>query len=356
MPDSRKPRVDVAARPGSELDAPSQEGRRHPWRDRGGRTGLLGWRDLILVVLLVAVFSVAPGVYSNSSTLVMIMIYALLSQGINVIYGFAGYLPFGYVAMFGAGAYGFALAILDLQVPTIAGVVAGCLAGLVVGVCFIPLFRLKGSYFSIATLAAAVVLSDIVGNPALNSVTYGTGAVSIGQAYAPDATYYTALTVLAVTCLAVAVLRRSKVGLRLRALKSDPTAAEMSGVNVVRYRTMAWMAAAAIAGLAGALFAWSVSIFYASTVFDLSIGVFAIIFALAGGPGTVWGPPIGAILLYGLYSYIGVTAPQGFQLLFGLLIIIFALFLPRGVAAVIPALAKLSQKKRSTSVNERSES
>lgn len=108
----------------------------------------------------------------------------------------------------------------------------------------------------------------------------------------------------------------------------------MAGVNVVRERTFAWLISATLAGLAGAIYAWAVSVFYPEAVFDLSISVFAIVFALFGGVGTVLGPLLGAVVLYGVYNYIGVSQPQDFQLIYGVLIVLIVLFLPNGLLSI----------------------
>jgi branched-chain amino acid transport system permease protein len=129
-------------------------------------------------------------------------------------------------------------------------------------------------------------------------------------------------------------LRHSRFGLSLQAIRDDAYSAAMAGVNVVRYRSAAWLIAAALAGMAGAVFGWATSVFYPTAVFDASISVFAIVFALFGGTGSLWGPTIGAVLLYALYSAIGISNPQFFELIYGLVIILLVLFVPRGLAGL----------------------
>ena len=85
------------------------------------------------------------------------IIFMTLAQGINVIYGFTGYLPFGYVGFFGAGAYGFSLMVIHLHAPPLIALSAGAAAG-ALALLLTPLFRLSGAYFSIANLAAALAV------------------------------------------------------------------------------------------------------------------------------------------------------------------------------------------------------
>jgi branched-chain amino acid transport system permease protein len=87
--------------------------------------------------------------------------------------------------------------------------------------------------------------------------------------------------------------------------------------------------------LAGGAYAWNLSVFYPEAVFTLQISVFAIVFSLFGGVGTVIGPIIGAGVLYSLYSAIGISEPQYFQLIYGGLIVLLVLFMPGGVLSLL---------------------
>jgi len=143
------------------------------------------------------------------------------------------------------------------------------------------------------------------------------------------------VAILAGTLAVVVWLRNSDFGLSLRATREDPISAAMAGVAVVRGRVIAWLISALIAGLTGGVFAWHVSVFYPETAFDFSIGIFAIVFTLFGGSATLLGPVLGVLILYGLYNAIGITVPQYFQLIYGVLIVGFALFLPDGLTSLL---------------------
>ncbi len=99
---------------------------------------------LFVLVPLIAVFAVLPGVYQNHLLLFNFVIFLILAQGVNIIYGFTGYLPFGYVGFFGAGAYGFAVMVMHLQTPAIAAVLVGGLVGVALGLLLTPLLRPSG--------------------------------------------------------------------------------------------------------------------------------------------------------------------------------------------------------------------
>ena len=300
---------------------------------------------LFILVPLLAVLAVLPGVYQNHLLLFNFVIFLILAQGVNIIYGFTGYLPFGYVGFFGAGAYGFAIMVMHLQAPAVAAVLVAGLVGVALGLLLTPLLRLSGAYFAIANLAASLAVLHLVANPALESITKGpygvslTGAIDPNSAYAatiinPDAAYAAALIVLALTVAGVVYLKNSSFGLALQAVREDSVSAAMSGVSVVKMRVIAWLASALVAGLAGGIYAWYVSVFYPDNVFSGDFSIFAIVFALFGGVATITGPIVGVIILYGIYNVIGVTTPQYFQLIYGLLIMGLVLFLPAGLVSL----------------------
>lgn len=292
-------------------------------------------RHSVPIAVIVALLAAAPGVYDNQLFLTNLVVYLILAQGVNLIYGFTGYLPFGYVGFFGAGAYGAYLAVHTLKVPGIVAMLAGGVAAAVVGLLLAPLLRLSGAYFALASLAASQALYYIISNQSLTSVTNGPYGVSLASIFNEYAAYVAGLVVLCAALVFVAWTGNSHFGLALRAIRSDPVSAAMAGVHVVRTRTIAWLVGATLAGLAGAVFAWTTSVFYPETVFDLNISLFAIVFAIFGGVGTLLGPVIGTVVLYLMYQYVGLSEPQYFQLIFGLLIIVLILFLPKGMSALL---------------------
>jgi branched-chain amino acid transport system permease protein len=290
---------------------------------------------LLILVPVVATFAILPSVYSNHLLLFNFMIFIMLAQGVNVIYGFTGYLPFGYVGFFGAGAYGFSLMVIHLQAPPLLALPVGAGAAVVLGLFLTPLFRLSGAYFSIANLAAALAVLQVVSNPNLESITKGPYGISLSGVFNPTLAYGTALAVLAATLGLVIYLRNSRFGMALQAIREDPISAGMAGINVVRERIIAWLLSALIAGVAGGVFAWYVSVFYPETVFSGEFTIFAIVFALFGGNATVVGPILGVVILYGLYNAVGISTPQYFQLIYGALIMGLVLFLPNGLVSLL---------------------
>jgi branched-chain amino acid transport system permease protein len=153
--------------------------------------------------------------------------------------------------------------------------------------------------------------------------------VSLTSVFAPRFSYYVAIVVMAATFGLVVWLRNSRFGLALQAIREDPVSAAMAGVSVVRFRTIAWLLSALVAGLVGGVFAWHISVFYPDTAFDVGISIFATVFTLFGGATTLTGPLLGVFLLYGIYN------AQYFQLIYGTLIVALVLFLPNGLVSLL---------------------
>ncbi|HEX2942546.1 MAG TPA: branched-chain amino acid ABC transporter permease [Rhodopila sp.] len=291
--------------------------------------------DTAIAAAVVTLMGVMRGVYSNELMLFNFIMFLALSQGLNIIYGFTGYLPFGYVGFYGAGAYGFSLMVMHLHVPALVGMVAAGVAAVVLAVILLPLLRLSGAYFAIASMAAAQAVYEVIANPALEDITKGPYGVSLSGVFAPAFSYYTALAILAATLLLVVWLRNSRFGMSLQAIRDDSVSAAMAGISVVRGRTIAWLLSALIAGLVGGVFAWHISVFYPDTAFDLNVSIFATVFLLFGGATTLSGPLLGVFILYGIYNGIGIAVPQYFQFTYGALIVLLVLFLPNGLVSLL---------------------
>ena len=174
---------------------------------------------------------------------------------------------------------------------------------MILAVILLPLLRLSGAYFAIASLAAAqaVVRSHRQPGPRKHHQR-PVRRLAVRRSSRPAFSYYVALAILAGTLALVVWLRNSRFGLSLQAIREDPVSAAMAGISVVRGRTIAWLLSALVAGLIGGVFAWHISVFYPDTAFDLSISIFSTVFLLFGGATTLTGPLLGVIILYGIYN------------------------------------------------------
>jgi branched-chain amino acid transport system permease protein len=283
----------------------------------------------------------------------MLAFYCALGQAFNIFLGMTGYVDFGYVAFLGVGTYGMALGITNLAhfegmgiVVVICGyflaIVMATLLSLAVGAVAL---RLRGAYFAIATIGVnegfrfliegAKIWNGSEGmifSAELNNI-FGREAANILSTYWADVIV---LLIAASAAFVTLYYMRSKVGYALLALREDEDAAKVMGINVTKYKILAFITSAIFAGLLGAS-AWALKTPYVfpPEVFEIHYTVEAIIIVLLGGAGTLLGPVFGG-LIYGISKYYLSIILPGFQLLiFAPIIIVIIIIFPEGVIGMI---------------------
>ncbi len=269
--------------------------------------------------------------------------YVVLATGWNILGGYAGYVNFGTAGFFAVGCYTtIALEkLVSLPLP-IAMLAAGVTAGLLgLGTGYLTL-RLRGVFFSIATLALSVVLQTLIVNWSFVGGSRGTYMLR-PDAVAPFVSYVQYLmvlmTVLAVVAVLVAVaVERSWVGMGLAAIRDDELAAEASGVPGLRLKLLATTLCGALMGMAGAPFPYFITYVDPPSAFSLAIAVNAIAMPLIGGTATWWGPVVGAVLLGTTQQVLTVTISSAANLLIvGILLVVFVTLAPTGVVGLVRA-------------------
>lgn len=253
----------------------------------------------------------------------------ILAGSFNLISGFTGYISFGQGAFIGIGAYGGTLLMSEAGVPLLGSVlVAGVLSGLVAGALGFPLLRLRGHYFAITTFIIQLSLAAFVGS--VDALGGGRGLVA--KSVWPYDYYYYAFAVIAVLTVATTYLvRKSYFGLRLLAINSNEVQAETLGVPTHRYKLQAFVLSAVFPGMAGAVWANYVGYISPDSAFDPHLSVEAVLYTLTGGLGTVVGPVIGALSLSIVNNSLGTRFPEFDRVMFGLLIVVVILYMPRGI-------------------------
>lgn len=259
-----------------------------------------------------------------------VLMFATLSLGWNVIGGYTGYVSFGNVVFFGLGAYTTAALWQHWQQQNVAlAVVCAMAVGAAVAVVLgIPILRLRGHYFGIATLGIALATAEIISN--VDWLGAGSG-FSVRQLDAFSTYYYAMWIVCAASMLATFVMTRAKLGYALVAVRENEEAAAVLGVDPTRYKVTAWAISAAMAAAAGAVFGGANGFVDAPTAFAVDYNVFPIVMAILGGVGTVAGPLVGALLLTAIDETLWSRFPQIHTLFFGAVIVLVVLFLPRGL-------------------------
>jgi branched-chain amino acid transport system permease protein len=298
---------------------------------------------------LFMVGEVVPGVWQ---LIAMLAFYCALGQAFNLFMGMTGYVDFGYVAFLGVGTYGMALAIsrfydrglgiwlivLGLALALIISVLLSIVVGAVA-------LRLRGAYFAIATIGVNegfryLIEGAKIWNGSEGIIFSGQLTQAFGRQMASAlSTFWADVMVFSIAlsaALITLIYLRGKVGYALTALREDEDAAKVMGINVTKFKIIAFITSAAFAGLLGAC-AWALKLTYVypPDVFEISYTVEAIIIVLLGGAGTLLGPVVGG-LIYGLSKYYLAIILPGFQLLiFAPIIILIIVLFPEGTVGVL---------------------
>lgn len=298
--------------------------------------------DFIKLALPLAIlFAIGPFVYTNQALFFSLAVFIILTEAFNIVYGFTGYLPFGFAVFFAIGAYVTAIMIVHLHFPALLAVLVGGLSSVALSFLFSPLLRLSGAYFAISSLAFFEAVYYIFENPTLEHITGGPYGISFIQAYNPNLTYALVSALAVISVIVVVVIYHSSFGAALRAIKDDRFAVELSGINSLRYRNFAWIISTFMAGIAGSLYGWYLGFFYPSGVFDLTqYSVLVIVFVIFGGAGTKYGPVLGTIILFVLYQFLNFSFTGSLQLVFGVILVVLILFLPNGIVPMIRKYTK----------------
>lgn len=316
-------------------------GRRFPWSP-------------VFVVLGLAVAIAAPHVFTGLAAqhlLVIIAINVILVASLDLLVGGAGMISLGHAAFMGVGAYASAILVrggASFPLGLLAAFGFAALAGLVVGV---PALRLKGHYFSVVTFITGIIATILMTN--LVSLTRG----PMGLPGIPFASieflgfdhtfrsivfkvgfYYLALAFAVLTLLVRWRLGRSRFGRALAAIKGDENLAESVGIATYRTKVTAFVLAAAIAGVAGSLYA-HYSAFISPDAFTFIDSFDLFVMNLLGGAGTVIGPVVGPVFLTVASSLLRNLSPALSHVIYGVMLIVVIVVLPTGIVGGAKRLA-----------------
>ena len=269
----------------------------------------------------------------------VVLKFAILAQGMNLIAGYTGYPAFGNVVFYGVAAYGTgAMMIYDpnlpFAVPMLFGTALCPLLALIVGP---ALLRLQGHTFAIATLGLSQTVRELVTN---SDTLGGGGGLSLPLTpWAPAENarvfYWLFLAAALGATLLVWQFARSRLGLACRALRDNEPKARAMGLRTDRHKLIAWVLGATITGMAGSIDAWWITFIDPGSMFDLGIAVEAFIAFLLGGPATVLGPIFGAALLQAIATATWSHLLTWHLGVMGLIIMVVVTAFPRGGAAAV---------------------
>ena len=304
-------------------------------------------RNILLIIIGVAVvaFIFLPSILSGYYVRIFtaIFMYATISQGMNLMSGYMGYLPFGNAMFFGIGAYITAI-LMGKGFPFIGAIPFAALTAVVVSIILgFPVLRLKGHYFAIATIGMSGAILSVAQNA--TDITGGAMGTTLPIIAKPPGIVYNyfylaMLGLMVVTTLAIYFIIRSRFGYAVRSIKANEEAANSMGINTTFYKISTWAISAFFTSLAGALYAYWMSFIAPDEVFNVMIAVHTIVIMLIGGAGTVLGPIIGAFII----EFVSEVAWGGFMeyhlAALGIATIIIVFFVPQGVVGTLKDIVK----------------
>jgi branched-chain amino acid transport system permease protein len=305
--------------------------------------------SLVLVTALIA----APYLLNSYalSFLTIILITTVGALGLNILTGYTGLISLGHVGFLVTGAYAYAVLVSRYGLPPLVGFLGAgiipALASLVVGA---PSLRLKGLYLAITTLAFSFLINTVILEA--RTVTNGARGIAVqrpeifGVSFDSDAAFtQLCLGFTILTLFATLNIRRSRVGRAFVAIRDNDTAARVMGINLHAYKLFAFVTSAFITGLAGALYGIYLS-FVSVEGFPFLLSIEALAILIVGGLGSALGAVLGTILIvllpeatrliFGLFSaqmdaLFSTGAQELKSILYGLVIILFLRFQPRGL-------------------------
>ncbi len=297
-----------------------------------------------LALVVLAVVAVGFPLVFSSPVVTNYAVYALIFAAVvsawNVFSGFSGYISLGHAVFFGSGAYTVGIAARDWHVNGVAVFALLPLAAVVGAAIAVPFglvaLRVRRHTFIVITIAVFFIFQLMAYN--LNSFTGGT--VGVSAPFLPwsptsfnDHFYYIAMGCAAGMIVIAALVRRSRFGLQLRAIRDDEDRARGLGVRAMRVKLAAFVLSAAVTALVGGV--WFLYLTQAQPnsaydpLFDLSI----VLMAFLGGLGTIAGPVLGALIIEPGQLYLTIKYTNGYlsEILLGALFLVIVLFVPRGI-------------------------
>ncbi len=287
--------------------------------------------------VFVAVLPLLAGPYAQAIGR-SVLTYLILAVSWDMLIR-SGQLSFGIAGFFGLGSYAAVMAGKWLgMAPILTLLLAGVVVALVAAAVGSVVLRLRGMYFAITTLALAEIFRIIIRN--WNNFTGGpNGALLSGVIFGGNAAAtYTLMLVLGVLAIAASEwFEHGKMHFALTAIRNNEVVAKSSGINIYRYLLIAFVITSAMQGVVGASYAQQFGFVTPESSFHMNYTLIPLALALFGGMYTSWGPVVGAVILGVLGEYLKLYIPYGHLIVYGLIIVLVLLLMPKGIVGLVRA-------------------
>lgn len=294
----------------------------------------------LMIVLFPPVAARIPAIENYPDVMIFAGIYCLITIGLSILMGYAGQISLGHAAFFGIGAYGSAILTTQYELnPWGCMLIGMALAVVVAWLVGAPSLKLRGHYLAMATLAFGIIIFIIfneeiewTGGP--DGMGGIPGLSLFGFAFDTIVRYYYLVWFFVFAALIFTVnIIQSQIGRALRAIHASETAANAMGVDIAKYKILAFIYSAVLAALAGSLYAHYMN-FINPTTFDLFFSIKLVIMIALGGMHEIWGAIVGAILITFL-SFEWLHYFGEFEVIvYGAILLLVTIFLPHGLVGV----------------------
>lgn len=300
-------------------------------------------RSFYSILLLFAI--IAPLIVGRYyvSVLTLICIYAILSVGFNIAYGFCGMMTFSAGAIFGFGAYTCGILISLANMPTLLAMLCGVISsGLISFLISLASYKVSGTYLTLVSYGLLEVFQRVVIE--LYEYTGGTSGLHIpkwemfGNVLSKNAMFYIILGVLVFVLIIQRNIYKSQWGRDFISIKDNQVAASGVGICPPRMRVIGFLIASLITGIAGVLYV-NYTAFISPETFSFNTSVLILLMVLAGGKGTLTGPIVGAIVIYCVPMLFN-EYPDVKQLFYGGMLIVLIQIMPKGICGIIKKYCK----------------
>jgi branched-chain amino acid transport system permease protein len=267
-----------------------------------------------------------------------ILMFAVMASAWNIIGGYTGYASFGNVVFFGIGAYITAISMEKAGLPfALAYPAAGIGAAFFAVIIGLPVLRLRGHYFAIATLGVAEAMKALVQN--LN-ITEGNAGIylpmlNLSVRHQYWFFYYMMLSTLVLSLVTTYLILKAKFGYSLIAIRENEQAADSAGINTTATKTFAFALSGFFTGLAGGVYAYQQAFIQPGPVFAVQMTVKMIVMAVFGGMGRLFGPLLGAVGIEIISETLSNYFLVAHTLFFGVLVILAIVFTPKGMIDLV---------------------